>query len=140
MDKKSTDILNRYSAEFIKMAYNYDRMEKIENPDGYGKRIGDCGDMVEIFLTISKEKIIEHVSITIDGCVNTIACANTIGHMVEGKVVEMAWDITPEKIAAYLKTLDKDHFHCAELACGAFYLALTNYMKKKKKDGKKYLM
>jgi nitrogen fixation NifU-like protein len=119
------------------MAFNYDRMEKIENPDGYGKRTGDCGDTVEMFLTISKNGIIEHVSLAIEGCVNTIACANTIGFMVEGKSVENGWTITPEKVAGYLKTLDEEHFHCAELSCGAFYLALTNYKEMQKKGWKK---
>jgi nitrogen fixation NifU-like protein len=34
------------------MAFRHDRREAIEHPDGYGKRTGDCGDTVEMFLTI----------------------------------------------------------------------------------------
>lgn len=38
-----------------------------------------------------------------------------------------AWEITPEKVTDYLETLPKEYAHCAELAVGAFYLALINY-------------
>ena len=41
---------------------------------------------------------------------NTNACANTVAELAEGRKVEDAWDT-----------------HCAELAVGGFYLALTNW-------------
>ncbi len=43
-----------------------------------------------------------------------------------GKTIEAAWEITPEEVIRFLETLPEDHFHCAELAVGAFYLALTD--------------
>ena len=138
MDANTLDFLDHHSPEFIEMAYDYSRMEKITEPDAYGKRTGDCGDTIEMFLQISPDETIEHVSINVDGCINTVATANTVAIMTEGKHIDVAWDIiTPEKIFDYLKTLEKDHFHCAELAVGAFFLALTNYRQLKNKSWKK---
>lgn len=137
MDDNTFDFLDHHSAEFIEMAYDYSRMEKITTPDAYGKRTGDCGDTIEMFLQISSDEIIEHVAISVDGCINTVATANTVAIMTEGKHIDLAWDITPEKIFDYLKTLEEDHFHCAELAVGAFFLALTNYRQLKNKSWKK---
>ncbi|MBU1171716.1 MAG: iron-sulfur cluster assembly scaffold protein [Proteobacteria bacterium] len=137
MDKNELDFLDRHSPEFIEMAYDYKRLERLDHPDGYGKRTGDCGDTVEIFLTVDQQDRIESVSIQVDGCLNTVATANTVAHLSEGRTVDQAWDITPEKVADYLKTLEEDHFHCAELAVGAFCLALVNYKDLKKKPWKK---
>jgi nitrogen fixation protein NifU and related proteins len=47
----------------------------------------------------------------------------------EGKTREEAWEITPETVAEYHKTLPPDHAHCAELAVGALYLALSDFQK-----------
>lgn len=135
--ENETDFFEKHSDEFLEMAYDYSRVEKIANPDGYGKRTGDCGDTVEIFLTVGENEIIEAVSIHIEGCANTMACANTAARLTEGESVEKAWEITPEAVAEYLKTLEEDHFHCAELSVGAFFLALTNYRDMKKNGWKK---
>jgi nitrogen fixation NifU-like protein len=39
-------------------------------------------------------------------------------------------------VADYLQTLPADHFHCAELAVGAFYKALADYQQNGNKDWK----
>ena len=54
--------------------------------------------------------------------------------MAEKKRIEDAWEITPEAVAGYLKTLPSDEIHCSELAVGAFYLALRNIEDKSSKD------
>ncbi len=57
---------------------------------------------------------------------NTRACANTVSEMAEKKNLEDAWKITMEDVISCLETLPEESFHCAELAVGALYLALTN--------------
>ena len=107
------------------MALRQEYRERITNPDGYGKRTGECGDTIEFFL-MEKEGRLETVSYDIDGCSNTNACSNTIVTMAMGKTIDQAWDITEQQIIAYLKTLPAHETHCAELAIGAFYLALKD--------------
>ncbi|HUV77178.1 MAG TPA: iron-sulfur cluster assembly scaffold protein [Desulfobacterales bacterium] len=103
-----------------------DKRRIIKDPDGYGKRIGKCGDTVEMFLIVRKNRI-HSVSFITDGCINTHACANTVVFLAEGKTVAEAWEITPEKVIDFLETLPEEHTHCAELSVGAFYLALVNF-------------
>ena len=119
----------KHSKEFIDMAGDDSYCEQMYQPNGYGKNTGDCGDTVEIFLNV-KRGMIKDVTFQIDGCVNTFVCANTIVQKIWGKRLETAWDITPELVSDYLKTLPEDHFHCAELAVGALYLALTDFKKR----------
>ena len=120
------DLFQNHSRRFLEMALGTDRRERLSNPDGYGKRTGDCGDTVEFFLKVTGQDIIS-VAYDTNGCLNTNACANTVAELVEGKSINAAWEITPDDVAAYLETLPPDHFHCAELAVGAFYLALSNW-------------
>ncbi len=126
-----------HSLHYMEMAYRSDRRKKIKHPDGYGKRTGDCGDTVEIFLC-GQQGHIQSVSFETNGCMNTNACANTVVELVEGKKVEDAWEITPDDVIAYLKTLPPQNTHCAELAVGALYLALTNLQDLQRHPWKKF--
>jgi nitrogen fixation NifU-like protein len=134
--KQEHNFWQDHSLHFLEMAFRTDRHESITHPDGYGKKTGDCGDTVEMFLML-RDNHIRSVSFQVYGCMNTNACANTVAHLAEGKTLEEAWEITPEKIAAFLETLPPDHIHCAELAAGAFYLALADCQEIKKQPWKK---
>ncbi|MFH2091284.1 MAG: iron-sulfur cluster assembly scaffold protein [Pseudomonadota bacterium] len=131
MNQNHTDFFNTHSLHYIEMALSTDRIERIAHPDGYGKRTGECGDTVELFLTC-KDNMVQSVSFDVQGCMNTTACCNTIAMLAAGKSIEAAWEITPEAISRFLETLPEDHFHCAELAVGALYQALADINGKKK--------
>ena len=79
---------------------------------------------------------IQSISYAHTGCLNTNACANAVAEMVEGHTVNAAWALKPEMVAAFLQSLPADHFHCAELAVGAFYKALADYQQKGAQDWK----
>jgi nitrogen fixation NifU-like protein len=136
MAEKRLNFLQDHSLKYLEMALRTDRLEKMENPDGHAKRTGDCGDTVELFLSV-RENIIGDLSFLVNGCMNTRACCNTVAQLVEGKRVEDAWDITPEAVTSFLETLPPNHAHCAELAVGALYLALSNYQELNRAPWKK---
>lgn len=136
MNEERSDFWQSHSLKYLEMAFRTDKDEIIRHPDGHGKKTGDCGDTVDIFLMAS-DNIIEKASYHINGCMNTVACANTIVLMAENKTIDQAWEITPEAVAGYLETLPKDHFHCAELAVGALYLALSNLLEFRRTQWKK---
>jgi nitrogen fixation NifU-like protein len=136
MTKKPFNFWQDHSSSYLEMAFRTDRREKIDHPDGYGKHTGECGDTIEFFLVIDKETI-RSVSFETDGCMNTNACANTVAVLAENRHISDAWKITPEDVATYLKTLPAGDAHCAELAVGAFYLALSNYQHTQKNPWKK---
>ncbi len=120
------DFWQDHSEQFLGMAYLYDRREKMENPDGCASKTGDCGDSITMYLQIIEERV-EKLTFELDGCINTNACCNVVAELIEGKPLESCWLITPGDIIEYLKTLPADHHHCAELAVGTLYLALSDY-------------
>ncbi len=136
MGEQVKDFWQEHSLKFLEMAFRTDRQERIAQPDGHGKNTGQCGDTVEFFLTI-QDDIIKNISFEINGCMHTNACANALAHLAEGLTIEKAWEITPRQIADFLETLPDDHFHCAELAVGAFYLALADAKQKRRQPWKK---
>jgi nitrogen fixation protein NifU and related proteins len=136
MKEETSEFFNKHSKHYLEMALKHDDREIPHNPDGYGKRTGDCGDTVEIFLTIQNKRI-QQITFQVDGCMNTNACCNTLVHLVEGRSIDDAWQASPEEIAGFLESLPVDHFHCAELTVGALYLALTNCRELQKAPWKK---
>jgi nitrogen fixation NifU-like protein len=127
-ENKPFDFWQDHSARYLEMALRTDKRERIENPDGYGKRKGICGDTIEMFISL-RDGCIQSVAYVADGCMNTNACANAVAFLTEGKTIEEAWNITAESVVNYLETLPSKEAHCAELAVGAFYLALSNTRK-----------
>ena len=117
--------LQRHSSRYQKMAFSTVRRKKIKKPDGYGRNSGQCGDTVEIFISVEQDTL-KKVTYKTDGCITTNACAATVSQMAEGKTIDLAWDITPEKVILYLKTLPMSGVHCAELTVGALYKALAS--------------
>jgi len=121
--------MEEHSDYFKMMIANQERYCEIENPDGYGMKKGDCGDIVKMYLSVQAGQI-KMVTFQITGCLNTFASANTVSYLTEGRMVNDCWQLTPEDVINFLKTLPEDHHHCAELVVGTFYLALNDYNKK----------
>ncbi len=120
-----------HSLQYLEMAMRTERCERVNNPDGYGSRKGQCGDTIEMFIMVQEGRVIS-ASFEADGCMNTVACSNTVMHLIHDKTIEQCWEITPGDVTGYLKTLPDDEFHCAELAVGAMYLALSDYQERSK--------
>jgi len=125
MDQKVIDFWRRHSVNFLSMAFETGRCERIQHPDGYGKSSRECGDTLEIYL-MSRNGRIGSASFYTDGCVYTVACANTLVRMIEGKPIDAAWAISPWQIADFLESLPKAEIHCAELAVQALHAALLD--------------
>jgi nitrogen fixation NifU-like protein len=79
---------------------------------------------------VDQKNCLSSISFDFDGCVYTAACCNSVVRLALGHSVDNVWNITPDMIIDYLQTLPEDHYHCAELCVGAFYLALTDYQNK----------
>jgi nitrogen fixation NifU-like protein len=123
---------NPLSATHLRMARDTERCRSMARPDGFGENTGECGDTVRIFLQAPREEI-QQVTFETDGCLHTRACANTVAELAGGLPVEAAWHIGPETIIAFLETLPEAHHHCAELAAGALYRALTDLRENRRK-------
>lgn len=126
MNEGKFDFFQDHSRNYLEMAFRTDKQGSMENPDGYGKHTGVCGDTVEMFLKVSQGRV-QEASYHVEGCINTNACCNVVAHLIEGKSLNAAWGVTPESVIDFLETMPSDHTHCAELAVGALYLALAKY-------------
>jgi nitrogen fixation protein NifU and related proteins len=127
---------DEHSQHFQEMVSKIERYGIIERPDGYGKRISACGDIIEFFLAVRNGKL-QMVTFKVAGCANTVACVNTVSFLMEGQSLSEAWQLTPEKVVNYLETLAPDQFHCTELAVSAFYNALADCNRRQKETWKK---
>ena len=136
MTEKPFDFLQDHSATFLEMAFATDRMEPLEDPDGEGRHTGDCGDTVSMSLKLRGEAIAQ-VAFQVQGCLNTVASANAVAALVEGRPLAEAWEITPERVIEFLETLPSGHHHCAELAVGALYRALADLRSKQREPWRK---
>lgn len=136
MTHEQFDFWQDHSAAFLEMAFKTDRMEPLENPDGEGLHTGDCGDTVAMSLKLCGE-VIEQVAFKVQGCLHTVASANAVAELIEGKRLSEAWEITPERVIEFLETLPKGHYHCAELAVGALYRALADVRNKQREPWRK---
>lgn len=134
MDKQF-DFWQDHSDTFLTMAYLWDRRSATKNPDGFGQKTGECGDTIALYLRIDND-VISEVAFEIEGCLNTNACCNALAVHIEGQETDNCWDISTETLINFLETLPADHYHCAELTIGTFYLALADYTKKKQPHNK----
>ena len=126
MNEKVLHFWRDHSLNYLETAFRHNRRKRVPNPDGYGKRTGECGDTVEISLSVKGEHI-QSVSFDTNGCINTNACANAVSRFADGRTIDEGWEITPDHVIEFLESLPETNHHCAEPAIGAFDMALANY-------------
>ncbi len=125
------------SQERLQHFSNSDYLGHISAPDGYAYLQGDCGDSMEVFLTI-KDKHIKKARFDTLGCGFTVACGNMTMKMAEGKRIPEAMKITSRQIIKALgKILPPAHYHCAEMAEETLKNALRDHLVHGKDSWKK---
>ena len=103
----------------------------IKNPDGYSK-VGNlrCGDILEFFLKIKNNKIINAKYRTY-GCIAAISASDALCELVIGKTIEEASKVTDKDIINYLGNLPAFKYHCSVLGKEGLTKAIENYKKNK---------
>ena len=104
---------------------------KMDNPDGFARITGPCGDTTEISLNVRDGIIIDAKFMT-DGCASTIACGSICAELAKGKNIKDALSISQEVILENLGGLPKEDVHCALLASNTLQQAIRNYQKLKR--------
>jgi nitrogen fixation NifU-like protein len=106
-------------------------MGSMDNPDGYGRITGSCGDTMQIFLKFENDKVKE-ASFKTDGCGSSTVCGSFAVELALGKSPDEIFDITGESILKKLGSLPEEDRHCAFLSADALQEALNEYMIKQK--------
>lgn len=127
----------KHSLNFLEMAFKTERRESLSQPHGYGRKSRECGDTIEIFLTV-RDGVIESASFETNGCIYSVACANTMVHLAMGKSLEEAGELGADDVIAFLETLPSHERHCAELAADVLRLALMDARETKREPWKRY--
>jgi nitrogen fixation NifU-like protein len=114
-----------YSDKVIEVFYNPKNLGRMSEPDGRGIVQGWCGDTMEIYLRLDRERI-EEITFMTDGCGPSVACGSMLTTMVQGMSLEEANKMTPEDLLAALDGLPEESVHCAELAVNTLREAIAN--------------
>lgn len=137
MDHSGLEFWQQHSVRFLEMVFQSGKRESLQQPDGYGKAIRECGDTIEVYLNVRDGRI-RTASFQTNGCIYSVACANTMVHLIEGRVIEEAWALSPQNIVDYLETLPEKEYHCAALAIRALRAALTDNREVERQPWKKF--
>ena len=111
---------------------------EIKNADSIGK-VGNpvCGDVLEIFLKIGKnkkgEEVIRDIKIKTFGCVVAIANASVLTQLAKGKTIGEAEKLEKKDILEKLGDVPPVKIHCSLLAIDALKEAIKNYKENKGK-------
>ena len=124
-------IRKRYSQAVIDHWQNPRNFRKIENPDGYAKVKGPCGDTMEMFIKI-KEETISECAFQTDGCGTTIACGSIATEIARDKsFIQALASVSSGEILEKLGGLPEEDVHCAHLAAETLRRALADYLYQK---------
>ena len=101
----------------------------LENPDGYGRITGTCGDTMQIFLKFERDHVKEASFIT-DGCASSTVCGSLAAELAICKTPDELAAISGQTILDLLGNLPAEEQHCAHLAAETVQEALNDYMRK----------
>ena len=107
-------------------------MGSMENPDGYGRITGSCGDTIQMFLKFENGKVKSALFQT-DGCGSSAVCGSFAAELALGKSPEEIFDISGESILKKLGNFPEEDKHCAFLSVEALQDAVNEYMVKQAK-------
>ncbi len=120
-----------YSPAVIDHWQNPRNFRRMENPDGYARVKGPCGDTMEMSIKAWENKIMECTFQT-DGCGTTIACGSMASVLAKDQPLEQALDrIRSREILKKLGGLPGADAHCAELAAETLRRSITDCLDKK---------
>ena len=122
-----------FSDRLLEEAYHPDHIGRMSEPDLYGKSVGWCGDMMEVYLRLDGGRV-EAAKFMTDGCGPTLACGNALARLVEGCTLEEAGGVMPEAIVDAIDGLPEEHLHCADLAVATLQNALFNWRLKRETE------
>ena len=105
-----------------------------EIPDASGVgTVGNakCGDIMQMFLKINDDEIVEDVKFKTFGCGAAIATSSMATELIKGKPLSEAEKLTNEAVVEALEGLPPVKIHCSVLAQEAVQAAIADYRSKK---------
>ncbi len=98
----------------------------MDEPDGYARVTGNCGDTMEIGIKVKKGKVVETQCAT-DGCTMSKQCVESAARLALEKSIEEIRSLNMTHIADEVGHVPDSHLHCAQLAEITLQRALDDY-------------
>ncbi len=95
-----------------------------------------CGDIMQMFIKVSDDGIIEDVGFKTFGCGAAVATSSMATELIKGKSVDEALKLTNTAVVEALEGLPPVKIHCSVLAEEAIKAAIDDYHKRKAEGGK----
>jgi len=126
-------ILNEagYSDRSIDYFFDQVNLGKIEDPDIKHIEIGECGDLMFLFINLGEGVVIDEIKFRYAGCPALAASGSSMTQLAKGRTIYEASVLTVEDLMMDLVSLPEDHMHCPVLAVKTLRGALDPYLEKK---------
>ena len=95
-----------------------------------------CGDIMQMFLKVNDDGIIEDVGFKTFGCGAAIATSSMATELIKGKSIDEALKLTNSAVVEALEGLPPQKIHCSVLAEEAVRSAIADYYRKKGMEDK----
>ncbi len=105
-----------------------------EIPDASGVgTVGNakCGDIMQMFLKINDDEVVEDVKFKTFGCGAAIATSSMATELIKGRPLAEVEQLTNEAVVEALEGLPPVKIHCSVLAQEAVQAAIADYRSKK---------
>lgn len=121
-----------YSEKVMDHFQNPRNVGKMDDADGVGE-VGNakCGDIMQMFIKVNDEGIIEDVGFKTFGCGAAVATSSMATELIKGKSVDEALQLTNTAVVEALEGLPPVKIHCSVLAEEAIKAAIEDYRKRK---------
>lgn len=121
---------NQVREDPLKLPSNFGTLE---DPDGYARITGPCGDTMEFWLWIQEDRITK-VSFTTDGCGSSIVSGSMAARLAEGRNPAEASQLQQKDVLKALGELPEAYLHCALLAANTLKAAVANFNLRQEKE------
>lgn len=120
-----------YTEKVLDHFSNPRNMGEVEGANGVGM-VGNakCGDIMQMFIKVNDDGIIEDVGFKTFGCGAAIATSSMATELIKGKSVEEALKLSNAAVVEALEGLPPQKIHCSVLAEEAVQAAVEDYRKR----------
>lgn len=136
---KIIDLLKKsgYSAKAIEYYIKKVNVGEMEEPSAHFVYTSPCGDTMEIYLRIEKDKhtgseAIREAKFQAIGCAGAFTSGSALTEMIKGKTLKQAAQIDVESIINHLGGIPAPKVHCTCLAKTTLENAIKQYKKMRK--------
>ena len=121
-----------YTEKVLDHFQNPRNMGELPDANGVGM-VGNakCGDIMEMFIKVNDNEIIEDVSFKTFGCGAAIATSSMATELIKGKSIDEALKLTNSAVVEALEGLPPAKIHCSVLAEEAIKKAIEDYRQNK---------